>query len=663
MAASQEHGGIPRFEPVPAAAPDGNAPIRPGPAVGDGPGSTEPDSLLTPQRLIEIDSSRPLPVDGSWWPMWWEHNKYAVVSASLVTQGEHAAWDPAHSRATGRGLSQELVCAKVRPALLTLLERVSDPIAARTTIFALARIERAVSSTRPAEGAAADAGEVRAALTEKWKSADESVAEAAILAMSRLGFQADLMSLVDVLLDGERGRAMCDRADGIPHRMRAMAAYAIAQSARDVHAELARYCVHNLARVLQSEESLSDDIEVACVTAIGMIPLTPLQVSSAESSSREPSPSESLSAQIDTLIQWCPRGRSIRGIRSQHVPTALARLVRGLDSRREQRAIRTRVIDALIEVLRSSGSSSAPSRRSAASALGMIGSAGNDAVEKRLRWALINRLSEKDLGVRAFAMISLAQVGARPSWGPESAFAASHEIEVLLALHVRRGRQELRPWAALSLGVLGRGLLAKGQALTKDTGDLLLERVRETRSAEEGSAYALASALIGDGRAYDAIERSFLDFRDPASRGDVALGLGILGNRRALSCLRSIAADALHQPRVLEQCSLARAMLGDEDLLPDLLEQLPTTECWVSTAAVCRSMAWTGDQRALDLLLELLADETRSERERAAAAEALGWLADPDPNPFDQPYSVGANYVAAPISMSAEDGSGLLNRF
>ena len=46
-----------------------------------------------------------------------------------------------------------------------------------------------------------------------------------------------------------------------------------------------------------------------------------------------------------------------------------------------------------------------------------------------------------------------------------------------------------------------------------------------------------------------------------------------------------------------QRISIARALLGDERLVPDLIESLGESDCWISAAAVCRSLGWVGDAR------------------------------------------------------------------
>ena len=662
--AVQQHEVVPRFAPRPGPVREAEPALKHGPSVGDGPSSAGGSSLLTPQRLIESSESRATPLEGSWWPLWWEHNKFEVLDLRRLTHSENARWEPELVSSSGRGLAPEPLDARVLPAVLEALSQFRDPVAIRSALIAVGRLAAAPASSGAAGPPRALSVAAGDAIVGYLRHPDASVAETAVLALGSLADMNAALRLVDLLVDEERGRELCARRDGVPIRMRAMAAFAIAHCARGAqHAELARFCVHNLARVLDGEEEAAPDLEAACVAAIGLIPLGPFSVPSEVDTRRGPSPSESLCTEVETLISWLRRGRSKQTMRSIHAPTALARLVGGLDSRSAHLELRARVVEALLECLEARGSGNLGGRRSAALALGMIGTAGVGAVEERLRSALSRAISGKDTGTSAFALMALAQVGSRPGWKVDSPFAATPEIELELLTMLRRGRSQLRPWAGLALGVLGHELRAKGQRLTQESGDLLLERVRETRTPEEGTAYSLAAALIGDGRAFEAIERDLVSFTDEASLGDLALGLGLLGNRRSIDSLQKLSRDALHRPRILEQASIARALLADDDLVPDLLEKLEEVDCWTSAAAVCRSLAWTADSRALDALLDLLTDGARSERERSVAAEALGWVGAPDPRALDIPFAIGANYTAAPPTLTSDDSLGMLDRF
>ena len=119
--------------------------------------------------------------------------------------------------------------------------------------------------------------------------------------------------------------------------------------------------------------------------------------------------------------------------------------------------------------------------------------------------------------------------------------------------------------------------------------------------------------------------------------------------------------DAWHKPIVMENAAIGRALLADADLVPEALERLKECDCWLSTYGVTRALAWAGDVRAVDPLLEILRDTDRSEAERALAADALGWIADKDILPWDARISVGVNYVAATPTLSDPTGYGILD--
>jgi HEAT repeat protein len=120
--------------------------------------------------------------------------------------------------------------------------------------------------------------------------------------------------------------------------------------------------------------------------------------------------------------------------------------------------------------------------------------------------------------------------------------------------------------------------------------------------------------------------------------------------------------DACHlRPHVLEQAAIGRALLGDRELVADLVVRLTDCHCWASVYGAARALAWTGDGRAVAPLLGILNDVERRDSDRRVAAQALGWIADKDLLGWHARLSSGVNYVEAPATLTDPTGFGVLD--
>ena len=78
----------------------------------------------------------------------------------------------------------------------------------------------------------------------------------------------------------------------------------------------------------------------------------------------------------------------------------------------------------------------------------------------------------------------------------------------------------------------------------------------------------------------------------------MAIALGLMGDGKSIETLTAAMDDALHKPSVMENAALARALLGDRDLVPDLIARLDAADCHASMVGVARAIGWAGDGRA-----------------------------------------------------------------
>ena len=53
--------------------------------------------------------------------------------------------------------------------------------------------------------------------------------------------------------------------------------------------------------------------------------------------------------------------------------------------------------------------------------------------------------------------------------------------------------------------------------------------------------------------------------KDPTARGYVALGLGLLGDRRAVDDIAAVVASSTYRPELLVQAAIAMGLLGEKE--------------------------------------------------------------------------------------------------
>lgn len=650
------------IRPAPAApappapdAPGPASPARPGAAPGacaPRPAPASPAQAPGPPAAFPGQPTTPFgdAFDTTWWALWWEHNKVAYLDLDRLRTrqpitGPMEKIDPlvlARRGLTWRAVYQDLV-----PELLEQLEGARDSALIGELLVALARIGEAPRL----EGCDAPPP-LRPRLAAFLGDGNPAVRERAALALGLLGDPASVSMLGELVVDSRAGRELVG-GGRVDLRLRAQAAHALGLAAARGERFLSRYVVHVLGEVLAGDPA-GTDLEAACIAALGVTRLE--RVGSAEDDGAVPGASRSaLVAAVLARMEGRDRGEPAR----IHAPTALARLASDLP---EHAAMRRAAIERLIDAADPRSKERDPVRRSAVLALGMLGDADGEELDREVRRVLDAAARNGDLTTRGFALVALGQVAGRPGSGP-APFAASAEVEADLVARLVRGQGWSRPWAALGLGVLGHGRRQHGELLEPRTADVLLESLRESRSTITTPALALAVGLLGDERGRVQLQNRLRDLADEEARAACALGLGLMDTREARGVLAEVQAEAGHWPRLAESAALARRLLGDDGVRADLVATLASCDCQRTVLSAARGLAWTGDAAAVPELRAILRDADRPASVRAAATLALGWLADDELVPFDAVYSVGANYADAPSTLTDPLGHGLLDLF
>lgn len=611
------------------------------------PGAATPAS--TPDAPRRPDPATAAVADFTTWDVWWAHNRAEYFDFDSVFARIHPPTGPAGivdasaplSGMRRAGVTDARIASDVLPALRAALGADPDALVEHALMLAIARIG--------VEPGARD--DVTPLLAQRLADGHFAVREGAVIALGVLGTSAACDHLAALLTDAKPGRALVDAGD-VPTRMRALAAQALGvAAARSTDGVSAEFAAHHLAQVLRARKGEQDEVLAACLVGLGLA-LEPL---SDQAHTRE---GEAFAAETELLFELLDEPRLDDEVKAQ-VPVTLARLVSAGSVLRKERVARR-----LMQLADPRSREDKELRRGAVLALGRLGDGDEDDVDHDIRAALQAALGDRDSVTRGFAALALGECSGRPGAGAGDPLAGGRETALFFAQKLRNTKSQLKPWIGLGLGVLGHGLAREGRLMRREGADALLALTDDVRSPDRASAYAIGAGLAGDARAVQPVEARFAKLNERALRGEVAVALGLLGDRGALDTLRDATLRGMHDPDLMVGAAIGRALLGDQTVVPSLLAAKDECDCSTSRYGVMRALAWTGDGRAVAPLLELIADQDGASYQRAFAAEALGWIADRHARPWASRVSAGMQYLAAPETWSDPlRGTGMLEHF
>jgi len=625
-------GGAPRPQP---ASRGGGACTRPGGAQAATPASSPaaPGPWSGPREPIE------------WWD-WWARNRelYLDVDPAPGTGPRTPPSDETLAEYDAREAARR--SAALVPVFLGLLAVETDERMVREALLGLGRVGQPRDSARAFE-----------AIVARLADSNAATAEAAVVALGVLGGRDAVLALGELCLDAGAGAARVDDTR-VPVRMRALAAYGVGLATRgtgESHAELRRYAVHVLGSLL-AERDAPEELQAAAVIAMGLAP-----VPGRSPADPDAPPSASLAAEVRFLLDVLGDAGRPRLARC-HAPTAIARLVAS-DRAEVARdpGLRADVAEALFGAL--SAREDVSLRRSALLALGEVATAGGDALDGRMRSVLLEGQRTGELLSRRFATLALARCGARPGPTRDGAdpFLGVADVERALLQGLARGKSAERTWCALGLGVLGHGLRAHGERLSVAAADALLHALAAERNPAEAAAYALGLGLIGDARAVERTREALERASDEEFQSLIAVGLGLLQQRSALEPLARLSAENDHRPRILEASGLARALIGDPDLVGEMLARSEACDCATSLAGAAGALARSEDGRAIAPLSAFALDPERPLPSRVLAVRALAWIGQRDELPWETRVVSGLDYVDAPSTLTDPGGYGMID--
>ena len=145
----------------------------------------------------------------------------------------------------------------------------------------------------------------------------------------------------------------------------------------------------------------------------------------------------------------------------------------------------------------------------------------------------------------------------------------------------------------------------------------------------------------------------------------LCISLGLMDAREAevVKEIQTIARDSKYKADLLKDSAVGLGLLGDKELVPELVKMLEEAKGLASQAALASALGFIGDSRSIDPLVAMLKrKEGISDTARGFAAVALGIVADKELLPWNSKISTNINYRANTTTLtSSETGTGILD--
>jgi HEAT repeat protein len=445
-------------------------------------------------------------------------------------------------------------------------------------------------------------------LSRTLAHAERSPQQAAVLGLGILGGAEAAAILREIVADTAAGRKLCDETGALDDLLRGMAALALGLTDQRENIEL----LAGLARAPGADR----EIAASCVLALGL----------------HAAHAPFAMAELKRLLDDESLDRDVRA----QAPIALQRLPGG-----------NALLASLLPLLAEKATCNEVAR-SVAIALGALG----QPEEVELLDALMRAAkSHSDAATRHLAMLSLGRIFERAGAPDDAAKERRNATQEWLLSEVRNpDRGANRPFAALSLGLVGRGdrLASAGgkvSAVTQRCGAKLIDELDLARDPSFVGALAIALGLMQAADAGPKLASLLAASSNPVEQGHLAIGCALWGETRAIPTLRERIADRSLHPAVRIDCARALGMLGDRGFEQQLLKQMAGADDLPQAAAFAKALGLLGGIASVEPLIALAQEQSIPEFRRAFAVVALGLLAEKTELPWNWRYLVDANYT------------------
>jgi len=645
----------------PASGPAG--PSTPGPSGPSSPGPAAPGAAPG------VKSGGPTTAGGmaagpdlTLWSFWWEFNKEPYLNlrdkihSGAVTTGSEGFFLGQGQQEEGKDSlrpSEAQIRGSVVPALMKALETETNNDIVTGCLIALAKI----GDTKSESGES----EFEQVIAKFLSNSVQEISETSAVALGILANEASIPTLAALLKDTEQGRKLVGSTQ-VNYRTRAFAAYGLALIGARAKEEPRQQIVRHLREVIESDDTSARDLTVACLVAMGVVPLDTFETPVVEGEEASKAPEQSRSAQLDYLLAYL-RDEDNNFLYRAHAPTALARLCQGLPDELYAK-YKQEIADELLKHCSKRGSRAQNEiKQSAVLALGLLGDADDDDVDKKIRKALADVPSElSDQQARNFSLVAMAKVGARKGNGNYE--EGVDEAADYLLDQLAKGKSTIQPWAGISVGVLGNAMAEANVDNTAKTialNEALRSSLDDEKNNQRVGAYAIGCGIARDVESTSILLEKLDRLSDDEARGYVAVALGLMEARDSIEPIQTIVKESKYRPELLKQAAIALGLMGDKDLVPDLIEMLRESKGLATQAAISSALGFIGDQRSIDPLVEMLQNQDITDRARGFAAVALGIVADKEPLPWNTKLAVDLNYRASTQTLTDQNGTGILN--
>ena len=602
------------------------------------------------------------------WARWWGFNrdpyldlKAAIWGAEALTGSDDFFLGRGETRLPGQGRrpSDGELQDGVVPLLLELLRRETSADIRTAALVALAKIG----------GGLADASgpRIEDTIAGFLGDSNQDVAETAAVALGILGRTNSVFLLANLLGDTASGREAVSAAS-VDYRTRAFAAFGLGligqQSARE---DVRRFVVGKLVQALEVDATATEDVQVACVVALGLVPLA-LENESARASDSALHASTSRQGQW-TYLQGLFEDRERDALVRAHVPVSLARLFGASDPLGGAPSAgpddvpaewKARAVEAWVRALAPFSKERDEVRGGCVIALGLVGDDDEDEVDVAVRAALARAAEGGPSQARRLALIALGRAASRPGSGP-SPGACHADVREQLLEALARQTTTMRPWVGLGLALFERGVRAAGAAPSADALGALREALRAALSPEEVGGLEIAVGLAGDLEAKAVLLEKIEQLKQDDVQGFAAVALGLLGARESTEALRKLVSSSRYRPALLRDAAIGLGLLGDRAIAEDLVGMLREAKSLSSQAAITSALGFIGDRRALAPLIDLVRDGELVDTARAFGVVALGIIGDRHAYPWNTLLAADLNYAATTATLSNGAGTGVLD--
>lgn len=636
LAASPFHGGAfrgPNLPPPSPLTPGGGAAAKGGPSSSGGGLWRSSDPATWSQ----------------WWALDRDHYLRQVSGAS-------GPWNRLEVDG-GIGPPAELRRTAI-PELIRIVEREKDMDLLTASVMSLAKIGL---DPEDEEGQVLE-GKTLEAIRSLLGHSNQEVAESAILALGVLGEPAAAEQLAHILVGNTRASGLRK----ISFRSRTFAAYGLGVLGRRNPAEAVRsFCVHHLAEQLSTKEVPGPDLGVACVIAMGLIPLES-RAPKGDLIDQGGTASTSREAQFrflqSKLVRFGDRDKLPELLRRSfhhdvvlaYIPMALARLAKDVPG------LRSQALTILPLLLEPKAKTAPVLRVGAVHALGQLADTSRSAGDVHSREVLLEIAKSGDRLERVLALAALGRIGGRGAGDPLD--VVPRELRSFLMLRLAKGQTYETPWAALGVGLLEHGRAQAGEPAALGTLTTLRHALRNASSPDEVGSLCIALALAGDKEAIPLLlERA--DGGDETARGHAVTALGMLQADGARPLLRKMAVDG-RRPALAREAAISLSLLGEGEIQAQLAHEAKTESFVTQQVSDLLALAYLGDRHSLEPLIEILTGRRQAEVARAYAAVALGIIFDKDPIPWNHPIAADVGWWRAPTTLlDPTTGRGVVDLF